>query len=161
MARKTTILAIFVLAMTGVMTGAEPAQAFCIDNKSPYTLRVHLETVNPFGKFRVPFKPGNKACCSWFSQRCNPTRTRDALLMFSIRTKANANIQRYCVSGWIKRVLATADGTITITENRGSLGGLRCDSRDYFGRPVTQQTILKRRKKGLPPPIVVPAPPEG
>lgn len=158
MTRKSTILAIFVLAMAGAMAGAGPARAFCIDNRSPYAVRVHLETSNPFGTFAVMFKPGEKDCCPWFSQRCNPTRARDGLLMFSVRSKRNAGNNFYCAAGWIRRVYATADGNIVITENRGSLGGLRCDSRDDRKRPVTQQTFLKRKKGGMPPPIVVPRP---
>jgi len=42
------------------MTGAAPAQAFCIDNKSSYAVRVHLETASPFGKFAARFKQGKK-----------------------------------------------------------------------------------------------------
>ena len=56
MTRKSNLLAIFLLAMTG----AAPAQAFYIDNKSPYAVRVHLETASSFGKFAVLFKPGKK-----------------------------------------------------------------------------------------------------
>jgi len=41
-------------------------------------------------------------------------------------------------------------------EKPGSLGGLGCDSRDFFKRPVTQQSFLKLRKRAIPPPIVVP-----
>ena len=140
MTRKTTILAIFALAMAGGMSGAGPAQAFCIDNKSPHALRVHVETSNPFGKFAVLFEPGDTACCSWFDQRCNPTRVRNGILAFSVRTKQKAENNLYCAAGWTKRVYGTADGTIVITE--------------------TQQTFFKRNR-GMPPPIVVPPPPEG
>ena len=42
------------------MTGAALAQAFCIDNKSPYAVRVHLESASLFGKFAVRFKSGKK-----------------------------------------------------------------------------------------------------
>ena len=56
MTRKSNLLAIFLLAMTGT----PPAQAFCIDNKSPYAVRVHLETASPFGKFAVRVKSGKK-----------------------------------------------------------------------------------------------------
>ena len=160
MTHKTTISTIFALAMTGAVIGAGPAQAFCIDNKSHHTLRVHLETYNPFGKYVVLFKPGKKGCCGWFNPRCNPTRERNGILTFSVRTKQKAKNKLYCASGWIKRVYATADGDIKITENKGSLGGLRCDSRDSLKRPVTQYTFTKRKKRGMPPPIVVPPPPE-
>ena len=123
MAHRTKILVIFGLAMAGMMIGSGPAQAFCIDNKSSHTLRVHMETGNPFGKFAVLFKPGEKTCCDWFSQRCNPTRTRDGLLTFSVRTKHKARKKLYCASGWIRRVFGTANGNIVITEKPGSLGG--------------------------------------
>ena len=56
MTRKSNLLAIFLL----VMTGSPPAQAFCIDNKSPYAVRFHLETASSFGKFAVLFKPSKK-----------------------------------------------------------------------------------------------------
>jgi len=56
MTRNSNLLAILLLAMTG----AAPAQAFCIDNKSPYAVRVHLETASPFGKLAVRFKAGKK-----------------------------------------------------------------------------------------------------
>ena len=162
MRRRTTISVIFALAMTGAMIGAGPARAFCIENQSPYALRVHLKTYNPLGGFAVLFKPGDKKCCSWFDQRCNPPRTREGMLIFSVRSKHKAAKKLYCGSGWNRRVYATADGAILITGNGGSLGGLRCDSRDLLRRPVTQQTFFKRSKKGgMPPPIIVPPPPEG
>ena len=155
MTRKSTILAIFLLAMIG----AGPAQAFCVDNRSPYELRVHLETSNPLGEFAVLFEPGERRCCAWFSQRCNPTRARDGMLIFTVRTRHDARYKLYCASGWVRRVYGTANGNIEITEQPGSLGGLHCDSRDYYRRPVTQQTFLNRHKKrGMPPPIIVPPP---
>jgi hypothetical protein len=166
MARKTTIPVIFALAIIGAMTGsmidARPAQAFCIDNKTAYPLRVHLENYNPLGKFAEVFNPGDRTCCSWFNQRCNPTRTRNGMLIFSVRTKQKAAKKMYCASGWNRQVFATADGDIVITENGGSLGGLRCDSRDLLRRPVTQQTYLRQlKKRGMPSRIIVPPPPEG
>ena len=78
------------------------------------------------------------------------------MLTFSVRTKYGAKKNLYCAAGWVKRVYATANGRIVITENLGSLGRLGCDSRDSFKRPVTRQSFLKLRKQGMPPPIVVP-----
>lgn len=144
--------------MIGTALDAGPAKAFCIDNKSPYDLRVHVETNNPFGKYAVLFKPGDSACCSWFNQRCNPTRVRDGILEFSVRTKQKAKKKLFCAAGLTRRVFGTANGNIVITENRGSLGGLRCDSRDFLKRPVTRQTLLRRKNTGMPPPIMVPPP---
>jgi hypothetical protein len=162
MRRKTAIRLLFALATAGSLAGAAPARAFCIDNKTPHALRVHMETANPFGKFVELFQPGQRACCAWFSQRCNPTRVRDGMLTFTVRSKSKASRKLYCSSGWARRVYATANGDIVITENPGNLGGLRCDSRDLNRRPVTEQTFLRRhRKRGMPPPIMVPPPPEG
>ena len=161
MTPKTKNLMIFAVAMTVAMIGGGPARAFCIDNKSPHALRVHMQTGNPFGSFVVLFKPGDKGCCPWFTLRCNPTRARSGMLMFSVRSKHNAVKKLFCASGWIKRVYATADGNIVITENGSGIGGLRCESRDHLRRPVTQQTFLKRNRGGMPPPIIVPPPPKG
>lgn len=160
MTRKSTIWVIFSLVIAYTVTGAGSAQAFCIDNKTLHPLRVHQETHNPFGKFVQLFEPGTKSCCAWFSQRCNPTRTRDGMLMFTVRSQRNATTELYCASGWVRRLYATANGNIVITEKRGTLGGLECDSRDLYRRPVTLQTYRKHVKKsGLPPAIVVPPPP--
>ena len=157
MTRKTTFRMLLALAMTGTMMGAGSAKAFCIDNKTSYNLRVNLETPSPYGKFVELFRPGKKACCSWFNQRCNPTRQREGLLMFSVRSKPKARTKLYCASGWTRRIYASASGTIVITENRGSLGGLRCDSRDLSRQKVTQQSFLKHYKKNkMPLPIIVP-----
>ena len=163
MARKNSISTVFGLVLAGMVFGGGSAQAFCIDNKTSYPLRVHLETPNPFGEFVELFQPGTRACCAWFNQRCNPTRTREGMLMFSVRSRHKFRLKLFCSSGWLRRVYATATGTIVITENRGSLGGLNCDSRDIQRRPITQQTYLqryKRQKNRMPPPIVVPPPPE-
>ena len=161
MTRRIAIPALVLLILMGTLTATGPAHAFCIDNKSPYNLRVHLETPNPFGSFRVLFRAGQKGCCDWFSQRCNPTRERDGMLEFSVRTQTEVKTKRYCATGWIRRVYATADGSILITENKGNIGGLKCDSRDFFNRPVTQQMYFQRKKRGgMPPPIVVPPPPQ-
>jgi len=158
MTRKTILLVIFTMAMTS----DGPARAFCIENKSPWALRVHLETSNPFGTFAVLFKPGDRGCCAWFNPRCNPTRDRQGVLMFSVRSKHRGISQRYCSSGWMRGAFATADGNILITENKTSRGGLDCDSRDKMQRPVTHETFVKNsmKKRGLPPPIIVPPPPE-
>ena len=162
MTRKTAVRLIFALAMAGSLAGAAPARAFCIDNKTQHALRVHMVTANPMGRFVELFQPRQRACCAWFDQRCNPTRVRDGLLTFTIRSKRKASRKLYCQSGWARQVYATANGDIVITENGSNLGGLQCDSRDLQKRPVTQQTFLQRhRKRGMPPPIVVPPPPEG
>ena len=160
MTHKATIPVIFALAIIGAMIGARPAQAFCIDNKTASPLRVHLENYNPLGKFTELFNPGERTCCSWFNQRCNPTRTRNGMLVFSVRTKQKAAKQLYCASGWNRQIYATANGNIVITEKRGSLGGLHCDSRDLLRRPVTHRTYMKQLKKtGMPSRIIVPPPP--
>ena len=78
------------------------------------------------------------------------------MLTFSVLTKYGAKKNLYCAAGWVRRVYATANGRIVITEKPGSLGGLGCDSRNSFKRPVTQQSFLKLRKQGMPPPIVMP-----
>lgn len=42
----------------------------------------------------------------------------------------------FCVRGRSRSVLASADGTVTVTVHARSPGGLRCESRDRFLRPI-------------------------
>jgi hypothetical protein len=156
MTHKTTAI----LITTLTLLGAGPAKAFCIENKTPYALRIHLETFSSYDRFAVLFKPGDISCCHWLTKRCNPTGERDGFLSFSVRAKTASKRKPYCADGWSKRIVATASGKISITERPGTIGGLHCDSRDIFNRPVSKQSTLRRSYKGLPPPIVVPPPPE-
>lgn len=161
MTRRGMRLAILVLAAACVMAAAAPARAFCVENRSSHDLRVHLETTNPYGAYAVLFKPGDRACCAWFDRRCNPTRKRDGMLSFSVRSKHRYPNTRYCVSGLMRGAFTTADGSITIVDDRTSRGGLECDSRDGQKKPVTRDTFVRRslKQRGMPPPIIVPPPP--
>ena len=149
-----TISALFMVSLACL--AANPAQAFCIENKTSYSLRVHLESFSSFKRFRQLFKPGDLACCNWIRKECNPTGNRDGVLAFSIRAKTLKSTVPYCADGWSKQIYATASGRIVVTERPGSIGGLHCDSRDLFQMPVSVRTHFKERRRGLPPPIVVP-----
>ena len=93
MARKTTLMVIFVLsligAMTGAMFGASPAKAFCIVNQTSDTLYATHARFNPLADFDKTIKPGKKICCDWFDRRCNPTGTRGALVELVIEGQEN------------------------------------------------------------------------
>lgn len=171
------------------MAQTSPAAAYCVENDAAVPLRVQLETYNPLGDFDRLILPGKTECCDWFDRNCNPTFKRDGLLMFSVRTEALAVTVPetgaeavpetgaeavpeteaeakptpilYCTDGGSSRIYATGAGTITITETAMTIGGLLCDSRDQFFRPInilTIGTILRRRGRRPMPMIRIPDP---
>jgi hypothetical protein len=118
-----------------------PAAAYCVENKTTFPLRVQLETYSALGEFKRLLMPGKTACCDWFDRSCNPTAKRDGLLTFSARTEIEAKQKLYCSDGGSTRIYGVGNGTITILETATTIGGLACDSRDAFLRPINKLTI--------------------
>lgn len=73
---------------------------------------------------------------------------------------SESNKSHYCSRGRTRTVTASGDGTVTVTEHALSPGGLRCESRDHFLRPVnpaSQASEFGVPLPGLPPLIRKPA----
>ncbi|MBF2018001.1 MAG: hypothetical protein IGS23_22965 [Rivularia sp. T60_A2020_040] len=72
----------------GISALSSPAHAFCIYNKTPFTVdALQWGGETEFKGMKKSIKPGKNACCNWKNKGCNRSKKRDSLLRFKIQLK--------------------------------------------------------------------------
>jgi hypothetical protein len=122
-----------VIAAGWLAFGAAPAGAYCIFNK---VAQVDGDSglvgeVIRGGAWSAEIDRNGEACCDWKDRRCNPTGTREAKLVFGIRSvQTGRDAPQACVvegeaGGWIYVTAEYVRGT------SGRVPRLKCTAFRY------------------------------
>jgi len=141
-------LAAVSLALGVAGLAASPARAFCVRNASSVPVEVQLRSLSALSSYTRVLQTGERACCDWLYRNCNPSAGRNARLTLSIAGHGQQHHDFYCSGPVPRRTMAVSDGEITVLDDPTRLEGLRCDSRDFYGRDVQD---ANQYRPALPP----------
>jgi len=122
------------IGLLGVSAG--PVGAFCVRNVSRMPVEVRLQNINPLAGFSKVLRTGQRTCCDWLYRNCNPMGGRGTRLLLSVRGWGQQYHDFYCSGPIPQRTMIVSDGEVTVFDDAGQLGALRCDSRDFYGGDV-------------------------
>ncbi|MBD2075150.1 hypothetical protein H6F86_14850 [Phormidium sp. FACHB-592] len=78
------LLATAVTAL-GFAIKTDPAQAFCVYNKTDKPIYSAVPTLENLRNFSVGIPVNNSSCCNWKNKDCNPTKKQNGILDAEVR----------------------------------------------------------------------------